>query len=268
VTERRILGELDLDPAMNDPGDDDGWFGSAQVEVAEPLVTPEHDDPPLGYPRYPAEYDPEDPDPRPDPEPEAEPDETPWSGILAPRIGRPAVPPTPSWESKSWESKLSNSGAWDFKVSATSPWYRSKRVLSAAAAVAALTLALTGIVLFTRGSSGGDEESTPVTPSNPGTASSVPSSPVPALSTEIAPPPPLPPPPPPPPSADQITAPPTRGYTPPRRSAPSQSDMPEVGVTRTPITRAPFSATPPPPRTPDRNSSTPGDGPKGGWGRW
>jgi hypothetical protein len=255
---------------MNDPGDDDGWFGSAQVEAAEPLVTPEHDDPPLGYPRYPAEYDPEDPDPRPDPdpepEPEPEPDETPWSGILAPRIGRPAVPPTTSWE-----SKLSNSGAWDFKVSVTNPWYRSKRVLTAAAAVAAVALALTGIVLFTRGSSGGDEESTPVTPSNPSTASSAPSSPAPALSTEIAPPPPLAPPPlppPPPPSADQITAPPTRGYTPPRRSSPSPSDMPEVGVTRTPITRAPFSATPPPPRTPDRNSSTPGDGPKGGWGRW
>ncbi|MDT5106752.1 MAG: hypothetical protein QOI25_4265 [Mycobacterium sp.] len=102
----------------------------------------------------------------------------------------------------------------------------------------------------------------------PPSAEPAPSSPAPALSTAIAPPPPLLPPPPPPTSAQQITPPaPTRGYT-PRRSAPPQSDMPEIGVTRTPVTRAPMSATPPPPPSPDRNSSKPGDAPKGGWGPW
>jgi hypothetical protein len=263
VTERRILGELDFDDGVNDPNDDDGWFGRAQVEATESLITPERDDPPSDYPRYPAEYDPEDPDPV-NPEPvDPEPEETPWSAMLAPRNELPGVPPT-----RSWESALANSGAWDFKVSTTAPWYRSKRVLAAAAAVAAVALVLTGVILFTRGSAGGVEESTPVSPSNPTTASPAPSSPAPALSTAIAPPPP-PLPPPPPPSADQITVAPTRGYTPPRRSAPSQSDMPEIGVTRTPVTRAPFSATPPPPRTPDRNSATPGDGRGGGgWGPW
>ena len=263
MTERRILGELDFDHGVNDP-DDDGWFGRAQVEAtecvsqAEPVITPERDDSPSDYPRYPAEYDPEDPDPE-----DSQPEETQWSAMLAPRNGRTSVPPT-----RSWESTLANSGAWDFKVSTAGAWYRSKRVLAAAAAVAAIALVLSGVFFFTRGSGAGIEESTPVSPSNPTTAAPAPSSPAPELSSEIAPPPP-PLPPPPPPSADQITVAPTRGYTPPRRSAPSQSDMPEIGVTRTPVTRAPFSATPPPPRTPDRNSSTPGDGRGGGgWGPW
>lgn len=247
MTERRVLGDLDFDSGVDDP--DDGWYGSAQVDAPEMVGTPELTD----YPRYPAEYDPEDPDP--------EPEETPWAGILAPRNERPLVAPTTSWE-----SKLANSGAWDFKVSVARPWYRSKRILTAAAVLAAAALVLTAVILVTRGSGAGGEESTPVSPINPTTAGPAPSSPAPALSTEIAPPPPLPPPP--PPSADQITVAPTRGYTPPRRSAPSQSDMPEIGVTRTPVTRAPFSATPPPPPAPDRNSSTPGDAPRGGWGRW
>lgn len=259
MTERRILGELDFDYGVSDPADDDGWFGRAQVDAAQPTSAPGLDEPPRDHPRYPVEYDPEDPDPE-----DAVLEEAPWSGMLAPRNGRQGVPPT-----RSWESKLTNSGAWDFKVSPSGPWYRSKRVLIAVAGVAVIALVLTGVILFTRGSGAGVEESTPVSPTNPTTAGPAPSSQAPVLSTAIAPPPPpLPPPPPPPPSADQITAPPTRGYTPPWRSSPSQSDMPEIGVTRTPVTRAPFSATPPPPRTPDRNSSTPGDGPKGGWGRW
>jgi hypothetical protein len=250
VTERRILGDLDFD---------DGWFGREQADAAEPLAAPELDDPPDSYPRYPAEYDPDDPDP--EPAPEETPEETPWSGILAPRNGRPGAP-----QATSWESKLANSGAWDFKVSTTGPWYRSKRVLITAGAVAAVALVSTGVIVFTRGSDAGVDEPTPVSPSSPTTVGPAPSSPSPIPSAEVAPPP-LPPPPP-PPSADQITVAPTRGYTPPPRSAPSESGVPEIGVTRTPVTRMPFSATPPPPPAPDRNSSTPGDGPRGGWGRW
>ena len=105
MTERRVLGDLDFDSGVNDPGD--GWYGSAQAEV---VAAPELDDSASDHPRYPAEYDPEDPDPEPEPE------ETPRGGILAPRDERPVVPPTTSWE-----SKLANSGAWDFKVSVARP---------------------------------------------------------------------------------------------------------------------------------------------------
>jgi hypothetical protein len=265
VTERRTLGDLDFDYGADDPHDD-GWYGRAlvtpddtaprhpQAEAAEPLAMRELDDPPhrdvppRDVPRHHGPDDSED---------------TQWTGILAPRNGRPGISPTTSWE-----SRLSNSGAWDFKASAAGPWYRSKRVLTVAGGAAVAALVLAGALLLTRGSAAGVQESTPVSPTNPTSAEPAPSSPAPALSTSIAPPPPLPPPPPPPPSAEQITAPaPTRVYT-PRRSAPSESDMPEIGVTRTPVTRAPMSATPPPPPSPDRNSSKPGDAPKGGWGRW
>jgi hypothetical protein len=262
VTERRTLGDLDFDYGVDDP-DDDGWYGRAlvtpddtaprhpQEEAAEPLAMRELDDPP------PRAVPPRDA-PR-----HRRPDDlesTQWTGILAPRNGRPGVAPITSWE-----TKLSNSGAWDFKVSAAGPWYRSKRVLTAAGGAVVAALVLAGVLLLTRDSAAGVQESPPVSPTNPTSAGPAPSSPAPALSTGIAPPP-LPPPP--PPSAEQITAPaPTRVYT-PRRSAPSESDMPEIGVTRTPVTRVPMSATPPPPPSPDRNSSTPGDAPKGGWGRW
>lgn len=255
MTERRILGELDFDYGVGDPAEDDGWFGRAQVEAAEPVTAPEFDDAPTDYPRYPAQYDPEDPDPE-----VIEAEETPWAAMLAPRTGRHRAAPV-----RSWEAKLVNSGAWDFKVSVAVPWYRSKRVLTAGAAVAVLALALTGVLLLTRGA--GSEDAAPVPPTNPTTAGPAPASRAPALSSAVEPPPP-PLPPPPPPSAEQITTPPTGGYAPPRRSAPSQSETPEIGVTRTPVTRVPFSATPPPPRAPDRNSATPGDAPRGGWGRW
>lgn len=268
MTERRTLGDLDFDYGVDDH-DDDGWYGRAlvtpddtapwhpQAEAAEPLAMRELDDPPprdvplRDVPRHQTRDDPED---------------TPWTGILAPRNGRHGVAPT-----RSWESRLSNSGAWDFKVSAAGPWYRSKRVLTATGAVALAALVLTGVLVLSRGSAAGVQEPTSGSPTNPTSAGPAPSSPAPALSTAIAPPPPpLPPLPPlPPPSAEQITAPaPTRVYTAPRRSAPTQSDMPEIGVTRTPVTRAPMSATPPPPPRPDRNSSKPGDAPKGGWGPW
>jgi hypothetical protein len=182
--------------------------------------------------------------------------------VLAPRNGATVAAST-----ESWQSKLSNSGAWDFKVSAPRPWYRSKRLVVASVAAAVAAIVVTGILVLMRGP--GVDES--VSPANSTTAAPKPAAP--ALSSATTPPPPaLPPPPPPPPpptAAEEITGPAaTRPYDPPRRSPPSQSDMPEIGVTRTPVTRAPLSATPPPPRAPDRNSSTPGDAPKRGWGRW
>ena len=46
-------------------------------------------------------------------------DVTPWTGVLAPRNGATVAASTATTES--WQSKLSNSGAWDFKASAAAP---------------------------------------------------------------------------------------------------------------------------------------------------
>ncbi len=51
------------------------------------------------------------------------------------------------------------------------------------------------------------------------------------------------------------------------RTSPSRSgSKPEIGVTRTPVTRAPISVAPKPRQVPENNSATPGDAPKRrGW---
>jgi hypothetical protein len=283
VTERKILGDLDFESELDHPDDQDGWYGSALV--AEPVASPDAGDLTLETPQVEAWHDPEvDTDrwsvPVQAVEPtstlevaapqhedvrlvrHASPEDTEWTGLLAPRNGRNGMPPN-----ESWQTKLSSSGAWDFKVSGTGPGYRSKRVLAGVGAAVVAALAVTVVVVVLRSPAADVDESTSVSPTNPTTAPPAPSSVAPELTS--APPPPLPPPPPPPPPPEDVNAPPaTRGYIPPRQSSPSESDMPEIGVTRTPVTRKPMSATPPPPRAPDRNSSTPGDAPGGGWGPW
>jgi hypothetical protein len=286
VTERKILGDLDFESELDNPDDHDGWYGSALV--AEPVPAPDAEDLQAEEFHDDAGYNPEDTDRWPVPTEPAEPtsthegaeplrddprviraddpEDTDWTGMLAPRKGRYGAPAT-----ESWQSRLSSSGAWDFKASAPGPWYRSKRAMAAVGGAAVAALVVSVVLLISRSPATDVEQSTSVSPTNPTSAEPAPSSAAPQLSTAGAPPPPPlpPPPPPPPPPAEEITAPPaTRGYTPPRQSAPSQSDMPEIGVTRTPVTRKPMSATPPPPRAPDRNSSTPGDAPGGGWGPW
>jgi hypothetical protein len=262
VTERRTLGDLDFDSELVHP-DDDGWFGSALMAPVSP--------PAVGDLRLDALLDGTDDTDRwhvppavVEPAARAVPEPATWTGVLAPRNGRTVVA-----GAQTWEAKLSNSGAWDFKASAAIPWYRTRRLVVSSMAVAVVAIVATGILMLVR-SPRADES---VSPTTPGTAEPTPAEPTPALSSPSAPPPPAlpappPPPPPPPTAAEEITGPATRPYSPPRRSAPSRSDMPEIGVTRTPVTRAPLSATPPPPRAPDRNSATPGDAPKGGWGRW
>jgi hypothetical protein len=285
VTERRFLGDLDFEYQLDTPEDHDGWYGSALF--ADPAPSDDAADPQPEESHEQTWHNPEDTDRWSVPTEAAEPistlevdhqqrddspdigsdqpEDTPWTGLLAPRNGRNGVTTT-----ESWQSKLSSSGAWDFKVPTRDPWYRSRRLTTTAIAVAVTSVVVTGVLFLLRGPGAGVEESTSVSPTNPTSAGPAPTSPEPALSTDSAPPPALPPPPPPPPPvAEQITPPYVpRSNTPPRQSSPSHSDMPEIGVTRTPATRAPMSATPPPPRTPDRNSSTPGDAPKGGWGRW
>jgi hypothetical protein len=280
---------MDVECESDHPYDDDGWFGGALI--AEPISSPEDRDLRFDAPvddlrLHADDVDSDDTDQwymppvteetvADEPVPvhgvhDPQRDVVPWTGVLAPHNGRTVA--TSAAHTESWESKLSSSGAWDFKVSAAVSWYRSKRLVIASVTVAvtasvAAIVVMTGFPMSLR--SPGREES--VSPAKPTTAQPKPAEPAPTLSGSTAPPPPeLPVPPPPlPPAADESTGPVTAPpYHPPRRSAPSQSDMPEIGVTRTPVTRAPLSATPPPPRAPDRNSSTPGDAPKRGWGRW
>lgn len=171
---------------------------------------------------------------------------------------------------QTWESRLSRSGAWDFKVSNAKPWFRT-RAAGVALIVAATAAAGVAVVLLISGGSSPAVEETKVAPVERSAPSPTSNAPVPTTITN-APPPPLPLPPPPPPSPEpsvEVLNPPpaaTRDYYPPQRQSPSESKQPEIGVTRTPVTRAPMSATPPPPPAKDRNSSTPGDAPKRhGW---
>jgi hypothetical protein len=286
VTERKTLGDLDFQHEMDTPEDDDGWYGSALV--AEPNPSDDVGDPQADdfhaetwdnaedtdrwhvpteavepAPTVEVDYQQHDAPPV---TASSEPEEAPWTDWLAPRNGRSGVT-----TAESWQSKVTSSGAWDFKTPVRGPWYGSRRVVTAAIAVAVTSAVVVGVLLLLRSPGSGVEESPSVSPTNPTSAQPAPASSAPQLSDSAPPPvllPPPPPPPPPPPAAEIAPPPANGGYTPPRQSAPSQSDMPEIGVTRTPVTRAPMSATPPPPKAPDRNSSTPGDGPKGGWGRW
>lgn len=125
---------------------------------------------------------------------------------------------------------------WNFKP-APVPWYRTRGAAIAliAAAVAAAAIVVSLVLLLLRGSSPvDDDEPTSVAPS----ATTAPPSPSPSLRVGV---PPAPPPPPPPPTQEAPRAP---VYRPAPR--PSQSKKPEIGVTRTPITRSPISVAPQP----------------------
>lgn len=153
--------------------------------------------------------------------------------------------PAPS----SRESRLVNSGAWDFKSTSASAPFPKRAVLIAVAALVGVA-AVVGVVVLVLRSPAGDESS-PVAPSE----SSAPSSSAPVVSTAAPlPPPVLAPPPPPPPPAE--VAPPvvTRQYQ-PRYQTPDPPKKPQQNVTR-----APLSATPPPPprRPTDGGRATPG----------
>jgi hypothetical protein len=282
MTESRARRDLDFNHVLDDPDDNDGWYGQAQA--AEPTSMHEVD-----YverdelPENGRDY--ADPDTDPDTDrwhlqaQAAEPvstteiehserdvahdndwddaRESRWDGLYAPRNDRNGTP---------------RIGEWTFSVSRREPWYRSKHVRTALIAAAVAAIAVPVVLLAMRGPAPGIEESTTVSPQAP-TSEPAPTSTAPALSTAMPsppapPPPPVPPPPPPP--ADTGPAPViTRQYPQPRQSAPEQTDKPEIGVTRTPATRAPISAKPPPPPRSGNNSGAPGDGtPGGGWNPW
>lgn len=272
MTESRARRDLDLDNLLDDPDGNDGWFGQAQAAdttVMHEVGELERDDSQETW------QDDSDPDtdrwyvPTQAAEPASpatddlrredahdddwnDPRESRYDGLYAPRNGRNGSP---------------RIGEWSFTVSRPEPWYRNKRVKTGLTAAAVAAVAVPLVLLAVRSFAAGDEESTTVPSQAPTSAQPAPTSTAPALSTaRPAPPPPPPPPPPPAPPADAGPAPViTREYQ-PRQSAPDQTDKPEIGVTRTPATRAPISAKPPPPPPPGRNSATPGDSPGGGWG--
>ncbi len=118
------------------------------------------------------------------------------------------------------------------------PWYRTKQAMTAlvAASAAVAAIVVASVLLVFRGPAGtGDDVRSSVTPSAPTSAESVPE----ATSAET--PPPLPPPPP-PESALPVTAVPRQGP----QYQPRPTKAPEIGVTRTPVTRAPISVAPQP----------------------
>ena len=146
------------------------------------------------------------------------------------------------------ESRLVNSGAWEFKSTSASAPFPKRAVLTAAAVLVGVA-AVVGVVVLVLRSPG--DESSPVAPGE-SSAPPAPSTSAPVVSTAA----PLPPPPvlPPPPPAEEI-APPvvTRQYS-PNYQTPDAPKKPQQNVTRSPLSATP----PPPPRPRDGGRATPG----------
>jgi hypothetical protein len=130
-----------------------------------------------------------------------------------------------------------NANTWHFKA-APPPWYRTRQALIALAAVAAAIVALvvSVVLLALGGPSDTDETPATDTSSTPTTAASTPDT------TSALPPPPPPPPPPPETSASSVAPPVYNGP----RYQPRPTKPPEIGVTRTPVTRTQISVAPQP----------------------
>lgn len=129
-----------------------------------------------------------------------------------------------------------NASTWHFKP-APLPWYRTQGAVTAivAVTVAVVALVVSIVLLAFRGASVSDEAPASATSSVPTTATS---SATPETTSAVAPP---PPPPPPETSAPPPAPPPV--YNRPR-GEPRQTKEPEIGVTRTPVTRSPISVRP------------------------
>jgi hypothetical protein len=130
-----------------------------------------------------------------------------------------------------------NTNTWYFRP-APAPWYRTRQAMTAliAAAAAMAAIVVSVVLLVFRAPDNSDDATTTVTPTAPTSA------PRPTASSE-APPPPPPPPPPPETSAESVSPPPG-GNLP--RTRQRETKAPEIGVTRTPITRSPISVAPQP----------------------
>jgi hypothetical protein len=136
---------------------------------------------------------------------------------------------------------------WDehFTSVSTAPWYRSpqSRTLLVASAIALSAIVISVSLLVFRQPSASDES----TPLQSTTAVTTPL----ATATRERPPPPSPPPPPPPtePPAPPVVAEPSAATQAPAVVRPSvrpRQTKPEIGVTRSPVTRQPISVAPQP----------------------
>ena len=135
-----------------------------------------------------------------------------------------------------------NPDSWYF-APAPPPWYRTKPAMTAliGAAAAAAALVVSAVLLVFRGPGTAVEDSTSITPAAPTTVASS------ERATSPEPPPPGPPPPP-ETSAEPIAPAPAPAQT-NRPRAPRSTKAPEIGVTRTPVTRSPISVAPQRPGT-------------------
>jgi hypothetical protein len=140
-----------------------------------------------------------------------------------------------------------NASTWHFKAPPT-PWYRTRLASIAMVAVGLAVIAIVVSAVLLAFSGPPKTEQTPATrtSSTPTTAAST------SEATSALPPPPpptrpSPPPPPPPPPPPETAAPPVQPpvYNRPR-SEPRPNRGPEIGVTRTPVTRSPISVAPQP----------------------
>jgi hypothetical protein len=134
-----------------------------------------------------------------------------------------------------------NDNTWSFAPAPT-PWYRTRQATTAivAACAAAAAIVVSGVLLVFRGDSGtANEVTTSVTPTAPTSAAPL------QVASSEAPSPAEPPPPSPPPSqtaASPVDSAPRYNPT----YSPRPTKAPEIGVTRTPVTRQPISVAPQP----------------------
>jgi hypothetical protein len=130
-----------------------------------------------------------------------------------------------------------DTNTWYFAPAPT-PWYRTKPAVTAliAAAAAMAAIVVSAVLLVLRAPADTDDATTTVTPTAP--TSAAPEAPAPSSAQ-----PPPPPPPPPEASASSVNTAPNVDAP---RVRPRESKEPEIGVTRTPVTRSPISVAPQP----------------------
>ena len=130
-----------------------------------------------------------------------------------------------------------DTNTWYFAPAPT-PWYRTKPAVTAliAATAAMVAIVVSGVLLVLRAPGGSNDATTTVTPTAPTSAA-----PETVASSSALPPP--PPPPPPETSASSVNTAPDVDRP---RVRPRESKEPEIGVTRTPVTRSPISVAPQP----------------------
>lgn len=237
MAEREALWGWDLDESPADPADEDAGYGA---QHHGPWT--DHDDGRNGH------------DPVTEPIPLAH-DLAPHEDDLADMESEWTEPPQAFAEPDTWDDVRETSYARTFierpagsPIStltfkpAPNPWYRRKPAAIALIAVAAGALLFAIVPMVLRGDASSPEESTGVAPAPPTSAAlPSPTGAQPRLTSAPAPPPPPPPPPaaPPPPVPVQDSGPAYSPYYPPRNSSPPQSNKPDIGVTRAPISVAP-----------------------------